>query len=235
MGLREEMQNDFKSTKGDYVHSMLNAAISTLPVAGSFASEIFNMVISTPLEKRKERWMVSIVEGLEELQEKVDGFNVESLSQNELFISILNRTSQLAISNHQEEKVTALRNAVMNTALNIKIDENEQMMFLNLIDSITPWHMKLIDYFYDPRERFKENNIKPTEYMMGSPVSPLVEFYPELVNRDDLINLLVKELYNDGILNIKDLNVSMTSNGMYEPRLTEYGKRFLSFIKEPSC
>jgi hypothetical protein len=235
MGLREDMQNDFKSTKGDYAHSMVNAAISTLPVAGSFASEIFNMVIFTPLEKRKERWMVSIVEGLEELQEKVNGFNVESLSQNELFISILNRTSQLAISNHQEEKVTALRNAVMNTALNIKIDENEQMMFLNLIDSITPWHIKIIDYFYDPRERFKENNINPTEYMMGSPVSPLVVFYPELVNRDDLINLLVKELYNDGILNIKDLHVSMTSNGMYEPRLTEYGKRFLSFIKEPRC
>lgn len=233
MALREDMQNDFKSTNSDYAHSMVNATISSLPVVGSFASEIFNMVISSPLEKRKEMWMLRIVEGLESLQEKVDGFKIESLSQNELFISIVNRTSQLAISNHQEEKVVALKNAVMNTALNIKIDENEQMMFLNLIDSITPWHIRLIDYFYDPRERFKENNIKPTEYMMGSPITPLVEFYPELARRDDLINLLVKELYNDGILNIKDLNVSMTSNGMYEPRLTEYGKRFLSFIKAP--
>lgn len=233
MGLREEMENDFKNTSSDYAHSMVNVALSSLPIAGSFVSEIFNMVISTPLEKRKEKWMISIVERLEELQEKVNGFNVESLSQNELFISILNRTSQLAISNHQEEKVTALRNAVMNTALNIKIDENEQMMFLNLIDSMTPWHLKLIDYFDDPKERFRENNINPTEYMMGSPISPLVEFYPELVNKDDFINLLVKDLYNDGLLGIKDLNVTMTSNGLYERRLTEYGKRFLSFIKEP--
>lgn len=144
MGMQDEMDNDLRSTSGDYIHSITNAAISSIPIVGSVASEIFNMVIVTPLEKRKEKWMLKIAESLEELQDKVDGFDVHKLCENELFISVLNRASQLALSNHQEEKIFALKNAVMNTALNIPIDENEEMMFLNLIDSITPWHIKLI-------------------------------------------------------------------------------------------
>ena len=86
------------------------------------------MVIATPLEKRKEKWMLKIAESLEKLQGKVDGFDVHKLCENELFISVLNRASQLALSNHQEEKISALKNAVMNTAINIPIDENKEMM-----------------------------------------------------------------------------------------------------------
>lgn len=140
--------------------------------------------------------MLKIAESLEELQDKVDGFDVHKLCENELFISVLNRASQLALSNHQEEKIFALKNAVMNTALNIPIDENEKMMFLNMIDVMTPWHLKIIFYFDNPKERFKEISINPMENMIGSPLLPLQEFYPELKSRNDFINLIVSDLYN---------------------------------------
>lgn len=233
MGIKDEIMVDLKNTSGDYVHSTVNAVISSMPVLGSAASEIFNMVIVAPLEKRKEKWMLKIAESLEELQNKVDGFDVHKLCNNELFVSVLNRASQLALSNHQEEKILALKNAVMNTALNISIDENEEMMFLNLIDVMTPWHLKIIFYFDNPKERFEEISIKPTEYMMGSPVLPLQEFYPELKSRNDFINLIVNDLYNRGIFSIGDLNCIMSSSGMYVSRLTEFGRRFFDYIKEP--
>ncbi len=82
--------------------------------------------------------MLKIAESLEELQNKVEGFDVHSLCEDELFISVLNRASQLAISNRQEEKIDALKNVVINTALKISIDENEEMIFINMIDSLTP-------------------------------------------------------------------------------------------------
>ncbi len=69
--------------------------------------------------------------------------------------------------------------------------------------------------------------------MMGSPITPLQELYPELKNKDSFINLIVNDLYNKGIFNIKDLNCTMTSSGMYCSRLTEYGMRFLKYIKYP--
>ncbi len=233
MGIKNEIEGELKKTSGDYVHSAVNVAVSSIPVFGSAASEIFNMVIVAPLEKRKEKWMLKIAESLEELQSTVDGFDVHKLCNDELFISVLNRASQLALSNHQEEKIFALKNAVMNTALNISIEENEEMMFLNMIDAMTPWHLKIISYFDNPEERFKELSIKPTEYMMGSPVLPLQEFYPELKSKNDFVNLIVNDLYSRGIFSIKDLNCTMSSSGMYVSRLTEYGKRFFNYIKEP--
>lgn len=233
MGMKDEMENELKNTHGDYAHSVVNAVVSSIPVLGSAASEIFNMVIATPLEKRKEKWMLKIAESLEELQAKVDGFDAHKLCDNELFISILNRASQLALSNHQEEKILALKNAVMNTALNIPIDENEEMMFLNMIDAMTPWHLKIIYYFDNPEERFKEFSIKPLEYMMSSPLLLLQEFYPELKSRNDFVNLIVSDLYNRGIFSIKDLNCTMSSSGLYASRLTGYGRRFFKYIKEP--
>ncbi len=233
MGMKDELENDLKNTSVDYVHSIVNATISSAPLIGSVASEIFSMVIASPLEKRKEKWMLKIAESIEELQNKVEGFDVHSLCEDELFISVLNRASQLALSNHQEEKIDALKNVVINTALKISIDENEEMMFINMIDSLTPWHLKIINYFENPKERFEEFGIKPREYMMGSPITPLQEFYPELENKDSFINLIVNDLYNKGIFNVKDLNCTMTSNGMYSSRLTEYGMRFLRYIKYP--
>ena len=233
MGMKDEMENELKNTYGDYAHSVVNAAISSIPAFGSVASEIFNMVIATPLEKRKEKWMLKIAESLEELQDKVDGFDVHKLCENELFISVLNRASQLALSNHQEEKISALKNAVMNTALNIPIDENEEMMFLNMIDAMTPWHLKIIFYFDNPEKRFKEFSINPMKNIMGSPLLPLQEFYPELKSRNDFINLIVNDLYNRGVFNTKDLNCTMSSSGMYASRLTEYGRQFFNYIREP--
>jgi len=233
MGMKDEFENDLKNMSGDYVHSIVNAAISSAPLVGSAASEIFSMVIASPLEKRKEKWMLKIAESLEELQSKIEGFNVQDLCEDELFISVLNRVSQLALSNHQEEKINALKNAVINTALKISIDENEEMMFISMIDTLTPWHLKIINYFENPKGRFDELGIKPREYMMGSPILPLQEFYPELKNKDDFINLLISDLYNKGIFSVKDLNCTMTSSGMFCSRLTEYGKRFLRYIKYP--
>lgn len=230
MKIKDAVEKDLKNTSGDYVHSVVNAAVSSIPIFGSAASEIFNMVIASPIEKRKEKWMITIAEELDKLQDKTENFDVHSLCDNDLFISILNRASQLALSNHQAEKINALKNAVVNTALNINIDENEQMMFLTLIDTMTPWHIKIIFYFENPVSRFAENNLKPKEYAMGAPILLLQEFYPELKEREDFVKNIVSDLYNKGILSINDLNCSMSSSGMYSSRLTEYGSRFLKFI-----
>jgi len=89
------------------------------------------------------------------------------------------------------------------------------------------------NYFENPKERFEEFGIKLREYMMASLITPLQEFYPELKNKDSFINLIVNDLYNKGILSVKDLNCAMTSSGMYCLRLTEYGMRFLRYIKYP--
>ena len=230
--MKEEIINDLNTKPQDIIHSMSNAALSSIPYVGSFISEIFNQILVSPVEKRKEKWLVNIAESIDELNNKVDGFSIEKLADNDLFISILNRASQLAISNHQQEKLESFHNAVINTAMAITIDENEQMMFLNLVDSMTPWHIKILYYFKNPKNRFIESGKTSPRYMMGSPIDPLTEYYTDLKDRKELINLIIKDLYINGIMNTENLNATMTEEGIYAPRLTPYGERFLKYISK---
>ena len=45
------------------------------------------------------------------------GTDLDSLKRNEKFIDTVLQATQIALRSHQEEKRTALRNAVMNTAI----------------------------------------------------------------------------------------------------------------------
>lgn len=228
--MRDELEKDFKSTKGDVAYSATNAVLSSIPILGSAVSEIFNLVLASPLEKRKESWMIRIAESIDEINREVESFSIENLINNDVFVSVLNRASQLAISNHQEEKLHALQNVIINTALNIDIEENEQMMFINLIDSLTPWHLKIIYYFEDPKLRFVEANKPIPNLWTGSPIDPLLEYYPELKEKKDFLTLIVKELFRQGIMSTDSLSTMMTESGIYVSRLTDYGRRFLSYI-----
>ena len=99
---------------------------------GGAAKELFNTVIAPPLAKRQVEWMESIANRLEELEKQVEGFKIDSLSTNENFISTVFYATTLNIRNHQEEKIKALENAVLNVALETNIEEDLQHIFLRL-------------------------------------------------------------------------------------------------------
>jgi hypothetical protein len=229
--MSDNIEKDLKITTGDIVHTIVKAGIGSVPVVGTAASELFNLVLTSPVEKRKEEWMIRIFNTLQEVQEKVESFQIESLANNDRFISIMTRASQLALINHQQEKLQALHNAVINSALNISIDENEQMMFLNMVDTFTPWHLKLVYYFENPVKRFNENIIERPDFMMGGIRDGLYAFYPELANRDEFVGVIFNDLFTYKIINTSSLGGSMTNDGIYASRLVDYGRRFLNFIQ----
>jgi hypothetical protein len=229
--MSNNLEKDLQNTAGDIAYTVAKSGLSSIPIVGGVASELFSMVLTAPVEKRKEEWLVRIYNTLQELQDKVDGFQIEKLSENERFISIMTRASQLAIMNHQEEKLTALHNAIVNTALNISIDENKQMMFINMVDAFTPWHLKFIYYLENPRKRFDESGINRPDFMMGGITDGLYAYYPKLKNNDELVNVILKDLYNNGIVNTSSIGGSMSNDGIYASRLTDYGKGFLNFIQ----
>lgn len=232
MGIEEDLDKALKKTYGDYLHATTKAGIALTPILGGGMSELFSLV-SPPLEKRKNEWLKKIAQELDDLKYKIDDFNVEKLFENEIFISNFLRASQLAITIHQKERLKALKNTVINSALEINIDENEQMLFINLIESMTDWHIKTICYFEDPMIQFKKKGIEPKEYVMGSPMDTFLTYYPELSNKEESVNFIITNLYNMGILTTNNLNTSMSKKGVYEPRLTKFGQNFLDFIREP--
>ena len=98
-----------KAGASDTAQTLAWAALSFVPGT----TELFSKIITLPLEKRPNEWIESIARALKELEAKLDHFNIEDRSQNDFFVMTVLQATQVAMHNHQHEKLDALRNAVL--------------------------------------------------------------------------------------------------------------------------
>lgn len=222
-----------KPNVGDLAHTGVKAALSAIPVLGSSAAEIFSSIITPPLSKRRDEWVQSIAKKLIILEEKVDGFKIENLSQNQMFITTVLHASQVAIRNHQKEKLEALRNAILNAALPTAPEEDIQLMFLNFIDTLTPWHLRLLKFFENPEEWGRKNNVAYPTWTMGGADSVVEHTFSELKGRRDFYKQICRELSIRGLMDDVPFGSTMTRQGMFAPRIKSFGTQFLKFITSP--
>lgn len=231
--------NDFhnverpKPSKGDTAHTLAKVVVSAIPWVGGPAAELFSAIITPPLTKRRDEWIESIGNGLKDLSIKVDGFSLDNLSQNEMFITTVMQATQVAIRNHQKEKLEALRNAILNAAMPNPPEEDIQMMFLNFIDTLTPWHLRILKFFDDPKKWYEKQNKPLLNLMMGGLSTVLEDSFPDLKGRRSFYDLLFKDLYSRGLTNTDSLHTTMSAEGLYVSRTTDFGKQFLSYIANP--
>jgi hypothetical protein len=221
-----------KTGKADVAHALAKAVISEVPLIGAPAAELFSLVVTPPLERRRTEWLNAIYGRLKQLEGEVQGFKIEALKDNPLFITTVMHATIAALRNHQEEKLDALQNAVVNSARGIDIEENLQLMFLNMVDELTPLHMRVLKYFDNPRKWFEEHGIKFSIYMGGAS-SGLEAALPELQGKRDVYDTLVMDLHNRGLVSADKtvLHATMSYEGIVTSRTTELGKSFLKYIE----
>lgn len=210
-------------SKGDIAHSVAKAGLSAIPVVGGPAVELFQNVVQPPLEKRRAEWMSQVGEKLLELES--NGLNLETLQDNEQFISAAMYASQLALRTHKQEKLDALRNALTNIATDQAPEEAMQHLFLNLVDTFTVSHIQILQLFQNPTP--------PPNMSMGGLGNVLEHNMPDMCGRGDLYGQLWKDLYLKGLVNTEGMNVTMSGNGLGQKRTTSLGDEFLKFISEP--
>lgn len=231
MNTERDIETDLKLSAGDYAHTGVKAALSAIPLVGSPISEFFSVVIAPPLEKRRTEWLIEIYQRLQYLEKTVAGLKGENLAENENFISTLFYATTIAMRTHQHEKLEALKNAVTNSLIMPSIDENMQLIFLNLVDRYTPWHLIILKFLDDPRKFGENRKITYPNWSMGGTASVLEYTFPELKDRRGFYDQIVKDLYSDGLISSDSfLHTTMTDHGMFASRTTEMGKVFLAFI-----
>jgi hypothetical protein len=232
---RDDLEKQLKPTKSDVGHAITKGALSTIPIVGGSAAEIFSLILEAPISKRRDEFLISIYEELQSLSEKVEEFNIEELVENEIFITSLTHAVPVAVKNHQIEKITALKNVVLNSALPNAPDEDKQLMFLDFIDSFTSWHLKILLLFDDPEDYASQNDINFPNWSSGQLSGVVRHVFPELSGKSDFYTQIFKDLYNHGLLNTSgdSFNTIMTGHGMLSPRTTELGSEFLNFIIDP--
>jgi len=208
----------------DVAHSLAKAGLSSIPVVGGAAVELFQNIIQPPLERRRAEWMEDIGGRLKKMGEA--GLNLNDLRENDEFISAAMYASQLALRTHNEQKREALRNALTNIAVGQAPEEAVQYIFLNLIDTLTELHIRILSLFQDPAP--------PTSMSMGGLGNVLEHNIPEMTGRKNLYDQLWKDLYLNGLVNTDGLHTMMTGQGLAQKRTTKLGDAFLRFISEPT-
>jgi len=222
------------TSKGDVAHSAVKVVAGAIPYVGGAAAELFQVLVTPPLEKRRQAWMESIADGLHELEEK-QRCVVEDLKSNDAFVDTILQASQAAIRTSQQEKLDALRNAVLNSALAHSPDESRQQIFINWVETLTVWHLRMLQLFANPLQWYRNNDRQPPQYAITSSLSGLLTHaYPDLANQRQFYDKLAKDLYNAGLLNTEGLHTNMSASGAFEMRATELGNQFLAFINPPS-
>lgn len=220
---------------GDIAREVGKAIVSAIPAAGGPLQVIFENVFSAPLEKRKQAWLEQLADVLAEIQNRVEGLTPEVLARNEVFITVAMQASQVAIRNHQQVKLEALRNAVLNSALPNPPREDEQMIFLRLIDQLTPWHLRVLALLDTPVEWMGRNGIQYPGWSMGDVSTVIEHCFQDLRGQRDTYDQIVRNLQVEGLLRQGQfLHTTMTGHGMVESRSTDMGKRFIMFITTPS-
>ena len=219
----------------DRAHALVRAGLGSLPYVGAAATELLQMVIVPSLEKRRTEWMNSVAEGLKALEEKAQ-LRIDGLASNEVFVDTVLHATQTAIRNSQQEKREALCNAVLNSALPNPPDESRQQMFIEWIDTLTAWHLRVLRLLDNPERWFRERGRQLPEYTFGGSLSDLlVKAYPELQNQRGLYDQIARDLHSRGLSGTDSLHTMMSGSGVYAQRTTELGREFLNFITSPAA
>lgn len=219
--------------ESEKTHRVIRSAMSAVPVLGGTLVEVFNSLIESPMAKRKTEWMLQVTEAINYLFEK-GIVTEEGLQQNDRFFTTLMHASSAALKNHEKEKLEALRNAVINSALPDAPDDTMQQIFLNLIDSCTSWHIVLLKLFQSPVEWARNSGHKFPSWGSGGISTVIENAYPVLQGQRDLYHLVWQDLYRSGLINTDSVGATMTVTGMLAKRTTPIGDCFVEFISRPN-
>lgn len=124
------------------------------------ATNTVNQIITPSLEKRRDAWIESIASKLIELDR-----TLQSLHDNDSFITAIMYASQIAIRTHQEEKLEALRNSVLNSALPTSPEDDSIHIFLNIVDILTPTHLRILKFLDSPVYGQNSSGQKNTDFL----------------------------------------------------------------------
>lgn len=218
---REDIDPIVEST-GDKAHRVVRASIGALPVFSGTAVELFNSLIIPPLEKRKTKWMIDVTESIQNL-EKQKLINVSELFQNEEFISFLLNASSAAIKIHQKEKLNALKNAVINMAINQSPEEEIALVFLNLVERFSIKHLKILNVLHQPKVWAKNNRLTFTNAALADCHALVNKAFPK--DNVQINSFIINDLQVNNLVEI-----SMFDGDPLEKHTTDIGDSFISFI-----
>jgi len=214
-----------KTTPVDISLEGVKALMEVFP-AGSLLTYGLKQFIQLPLDKRMNEFYKNISEAINKHAQQI-----LELSSNDRFVTILLQAGNIYIRNHQEEKLKALRNAVINSIETPSYDESIQIVFLSMIDRFTPWHLKVLSLINDSKIMRPEDR----PILRSNALSAIKNFYRFFNDQNEFLSLIISDFETAGLINVGESSQSIQLGQQIRPltlELTKIGRQFLNFISK---
>jgi hypothetical protein len=223
-----------KSTGREIVERTVEAGLNYVPLVGPVLAITFVTAMGWNLDKRRDEWFTKRAEGLEEVRGRIGDFDFQNLPANDIFVDAVITASRTIEHTHQEEKITALRNAVLNSVAADAPDADTQAIFLNLIDRFTPSHLRMLTLWDDPEAWFESHGLTPPQGLMAGARTLTVEAgMPEMRGRKDFYLLVASDLMSAGLMTAS-LPGMVTYEALMNRLTNDLGRQLVRFISPPA-
>lgn len=212
--------------------ALIKLTTEMIPWVGKVIAEVGNVYLN-PLERRKQRWIHEVSVALEEIHQR---FNLlpEELEKSERFVSFLYQATLTSLKNHQQEKINALRAALISSADPKNTSDDLIFQFFRYIDELSITHILLLRCLDDHCESLRH-------------LEDLDTVYDLIMRRSDLrfskfeFRAFLKDLESRFLVSSGDIEeiseyaskreALVTENSKVNPlAVTEIGSQLLSFI-----
>lgn len=223
-----------KSTGREIIERVAEAAAGSVPLAGAALAVTIATALGWRLEQRREKWLTDLAEAVEELRRRADGLDLDTLADNPLFVDAVVTATRTIEHTHQQDKIDALRNAVLNSAAADAPDADTQAIMLYLIDRFTPSHLRLVTLWDDPPAWFAAHHLTPPQAAFSASRTQTVEAgLPEMKGRRDFYLLIASELSSAQMLTA-NLGGMVSPASLMDRLTTDFGSQFVRFISDPA-
>lgn len=104
-------------------------------------------------------------------------------------------------------------------------------MFLNFVDTLTPWHLRFLYLFQDSKAYCRAKGVTYPDWEVAH--ISVDHIFPELQERHAFCEQITKELYDRGLVSNIPLTEGPGLNVSLGKWTTEMGDQFIAFISSP--
>ena len=215
----------------EHILNALKAGLATAPFCGGLASLMTDYIPSAK-QKRLEEFAKQIAADLEALQQRVD----ENTLLTDDFAFMFEKCFRGVSENYQTEKLDAFRGILVNSAAGFNASQEEREYFVNLINSLSGLHLRILKFMAVPTEYLADMGISPDQIRGG-----FSSFFPVAIPgvNMEVIKSAFDDLYRYGFIGTdKSIFTTMTSaQGLnllgQGGRVTQLGSRLIKFCMVP--
>lgn len=240
MGKSEDLREKREIAQSEARDKFFKVLSSVVPY-GSAAYELITTIVVPLHEKKKREFINDLAARLKKLEDQGQ-IDFEELAQHEEFNTIITKAILLAQQNHQEEKLEALRNIVLNSTKWLSKGEpifDWSHKFLMIVDQISPLHILLLKTFRNPANAVQEKEVRFREGVGFNNADVFFKLYPGIKSRSALVAQCWKELHSFGFVgtgeffdmtDAEEMKYFLHSHDRFVPQTTDFGNKFLDMI-----